>query len=167
MLIMFSPTEQELNQALPSHIVYLVVELLRADRKGNHIIVIPRITCQWLRETLDLSQIDRAHLRRLESRFTQLGGLYKQAAIFTTVYLNFDSEFKFEGKQLQISMRLLLEGNLLDPPVFLVEDSVSDGGFYGWILKEVSNRTGISYLKFELHNGGGSRIYDLFSLLSG
>lgn len=131
-------------------------ELLRSSRLGHHRVVIPRQIAVWVETQVPLSAIDRAHLTRLRSEYTQLAGLVSSARIFVQVVLGADLSIEEGGRVVRIGLEKLLSGQFLQRTVLLLENASSDGRMLQEILMHEAKRRSFGEFSFFVANGGGS-----------
>jgi hypothetical protein len=141
-----------------------VSELLRAHRRGQHLVAIERKVVKEL-ECLDLSAADKAILRRIALEFTQTGALHR----LSTVYVRISNDAMFKptrvGSALILPFGLIVGSRVLDPPVLLVENLDSDGWLLSIILRGVAERAQRGVIAFEAYHGGGDDLPKVFAHL--
>jgi hypothetical protein len=136
--------------------------LLRAHRRGHHVIVISRELCGYFLRVSDLTKSDRAMLERLSSEYAQRALLSDAASIFVKVTTDARDDFSIEGNARRISLLTLSQTRLLDPSVLLVENLKRDGLLYGEILKNHYDLHSCPYPHYEPMHGGGDDLPIVF-----
>jgi|SRR6476620_9729411 hypothetical protein len=82
MLIFCDLAEQELANIPVALLQVGLSEIVRAHRRGHHLVVIARWSMAWLTRNVDLSPADAAMLRRIGQNFAQAGDLRRKAKVF-------------------------------------------------------------------------------------
>lgn len=134
-----------------------VSELLRAHRLGYHLLVASRDVCAFLLSQLALSGPERATLGRIREQFTQTADLVRRSAWYISIRFHPANTILVAGSRIEISLDQVRRPQLLDRPAVVVEDTVSDGGFYDFVFHNLRDIEGVPPLSFEIFHGGGER----------
>ncbi|WP_342239661.1 hypothetical protein [Inquilinus sp. OTU3971] len=135
-----------------------VTELLRANDRGHHIVVIDRRGVEWLTSHLSLNDWESASLRRIELAYSQRGGLATEARIYVKLTIDDNGiERSKEQTAFRRSFKTILLGNYLNPSQLFVEDGIHDGDMYKFIMENLADRFNVPYVKLEVLHGGGDR----------
>jgi hypothetical protein len=161
MIIHFEFTHNELA-ALRSELLQEVCsELLRAYRRGYHIVVIERATAAWLSENVELTAQERATLARISAEYTQSGDLIRRCSVYIRVGSFAHGTVRRIGRAVEVSPDELIRPHILDRVAFVVEDIAHDGHLYEFIANNVRDRIQAPAVVWEIVHGGGERTYDV------
>lgn len=131
-------------------------EVIRCSRLGYHRIIIPRPIADWVEKNTDLSLIDKAHLKRLRSEYTQLAGQAEDSPLIVRVVRDGSVERSNDGRIVSIGYEKVIEGGYLLKSALLLENGVNDGRIIALVLRHEAKRIAFGELAYEVANGGGS-----------
>ncbi|MDR6667247.1 hypothetical protein [Rhizobium sp. 1399] len=155
-------TAHDFASADQSKLTDLVCELLRAHRRGHHLLIIPRAECDWLADNLDLNSKERATLSRIRHDFTQAGGLRNKALVRVSIEIAHKSGPVSDGNRIVVGLLDAATFDLTERAQLIVEDSQYDGKLYQAILDAVKNNVQAPAVGFEIRNGGGQSAYQVW-----
>jgi hypothetical protein len=156
MIIRIDLTVPEIEAIAPDERSNFFSEVIRCSRLGYHRIVFPRPVAAWVGENTDLSMIDKAHLKRLRSEYTQLAGQAEDSPLIVRVVRNGGIERSNDGRIVSIGYEELIEGGFLLKSILLLENGVNDGRIIALVLRHEAKRIAFGELAYEVANGGGS-----------
>lgn len=160
MLIHFDFELADLRSSDPSLRDEALRGLLRAHRLGDHVVVISREICRYLRVAADLSNAERATLERIGLEFTQRAELPRKAPKYIRV--SAARSLPGEERAIVVGFRELIESRILDRSVLLVENIRRDGLLYGELLKAHFDLHGCPPPAYEPMHGGGADLIGVF-----
>lgn len=131
-----------------------VSEIIRASRKGYHLISLSRKTATWIAENVDLSNADKSQVSSIGANYTQTGGLSQVAALYVEIS-SMNNDFELLDNKLKVSQSYIIKSNLLEPARLIVENIDNDGWLFELILRNYTKTIGIARVNFELQHGGG------------
>ncbi|GJE53682.1 hypothetical protein [Methylobacterium thuringiense] len=132
-------------------------ELIRSHRRGNHLLIIRRQLVNDLLGLGILGAADRAMLTQIASDYAQSGDLLRSSEKYVRVVSQIDENIRETGRAIEINFSSIARKNLLDKSVLLVEDTVSDGAFYTWVINNIVDVYNIPKVSFTVQHGGGER----------
>lgn len=162
MLVSIKASRQQLDAADADQIEELFEELVRANQRGNHFILIDRPTCDWAIDNLPLGKRHKAHLEHIKQRYTQAASLLSQARKYIQIKIGHKPLEQVNQKRFEIGHINLLGGNYLDKPRLIVENSKYDGGLFKLIADNSGLFGPVSDVGYQLVNGGGATIVACF-----
>jgi hypothetical protein len=136
-------------------------ELLRAYRRGYHVVVIERATAAWLLENVVLTAQEKATLNKISAEYTQSGDLIRRCSTYIKVGSFAQGTIRRVGRAFEISPDEIIRPHLLDRVAFVVEDIVNDGGLYEFIANSLRDKFYAPPAVWETVHGGGERICDV------
>ena len=139
-----------------------VSELLRAHRLGLHLVIIRRELAQELSRTITLNEQDRATLARVREQYTQTGGLLAHANIFVRIGHYPHNTLRRIGDRIEMSLDGLLDTRILDRAALLLEDAISDGDLFKFMIRNIRDVLRCPPLNYDVVHGGGARTSDIF-----
>ncbi|NUB43805.1 hypothetical protein GEU84_005360 [Fertoebacter nigrum] len=95
---------------------------------------------------------------RLESEYSQTGGLPKEDTAIIRVLTRRDSRIEVLGRHIGVSLDLFSNTEILEEPLLLVENAQSDGWFYSFLFSSISAKRGRGLCRVEPRHGGGDDI---------
>lgn len=170
MIIFFDLQPTLLAQFSRDLVEEVVSELARSHRKGYHVVVMSRATARWIQDNINLTPRDRSTVEGIRSKFAVLGGIASRAKFLIRIAVADRKLIENDRVIFEVSMDTVRKSLLLDmPTVLVVEDIISDGKFFEFILENSHAIFEMPPPRMELHNGGGERIPDVIahSLSSG
>lgn len=158
MIVYISMMPAEMATVDQSMLTLAIAEVARAYRRGNHLMIIPRSTGQWLIDNLPLSSADASAVREIAASYAQLGSILSVARTYIEIS-TLKSERIESSRQtiIRLCLKDIINGDLLSPSVLVVEDNDSDGRFYEYVMENVKDKFKVPKLKLEIRHGGGSR----------
>jgi hypothetical protein len=131
-------------------------ELLRSSRLGYHRVIIPRSIADWVEENIGLSTIDKAHLKRVRSEYTQLAGQFEQSSMAVRIVFGEAVERSEDRRVISIGHSRMIDGGYLLKSILLLENAINDGGLIALVLRHEAKRVSFGELSYEVANGGGA-----------
>lgn len=139
-----------------------VTEAVRAQRLGQHLIIMNREVADYFESNLDLNSLERATLRRLRSDYTQTANLLRQTPTYVRIADLPPGTIRKMGGVIEISIDQAVCTSLYDKMILLVEDEQTDGRLLQFILENLKSKiVGRLPLSFQPLHGGGERIADV------
>lgn len=139
----------------------LVCELLRAHRRGDHLLIIPRAECDWLTGNLDLNDREKATLSRIRRDFAQAGSLRAKALLRMKIDVSHVGPPVRDGNKLVLGVEEALRIDFA-PVQLVIENSEYDGRLYLGILKGLKDKVDAPAIEFEVRHGGGQTAYHVW-----
>lgn len=139
---------------------YLVQEVARASRRGDHIFVIPRPFAIWISENLNLRDDEREHIVKLGNSFAELESRFMDARWKILVDVNFQEPKMVRDGVWKVGVDYILnyEEMFLQPIQLLVENGTHDGAFYMKMICAEAKRRQFGKIKIKISHGGGGDI---------
>lgn len=132
-------------------------DLLRAHRKGSHLVVLDRRVVSYLIRRNGQSESDIALLNRISSEYTQNGNIYNKSKRFIDIVYDGLSK-PLDDRIINLPFRDLNNSNVLSDALFVTENISADGFIYEFIINSTKDILGLSSVNFELQHGGGDDI---------
>ncbi len=109
----------------------LLSEVIRCSRRGNHIVAIPRATCDWATQNFQFSGIDRAHLETIREDFTQTGGLARNPRFVALEIASEDEPLQqLSANRWSIGITHALQSRAFERPILILENATNDGQMF-------------------------------------
>ncbi|RXH37033.1 hypothetical protein [Bradyrhizobium zhanjiangense] len=152
-------TAEEISSADKANLQRFFTEALRAHRIGYHLLVVERAIVDKLLATLDLADVDKVMLRQLRAEFTQTADLVRRSTWHVRVRAG--GPMRVVGNAVEIALDAACHPELFSRPLLLIEDEITDGKFYEFLLTNVREVLNLPLLKWETAHGGGERIIEV------
>ena len=159
MLIRFSLSIDALEALTSEEIEMPFSELLRAHRNGCHLFVVERDVADYLSQRIELSNQDKALLRRLHHEFTQLGRLHERATTYIEISVPGEKPVR-RGRCLRLPLDLISYRTFGGAALLLTENARFDGRLIRFVLRCVRDVSRGPSFSFEDVHGGGASIVD-------
>lgn len=155
MLIHFDISESELSAIDQALLEVRVSELLRAHRKGQHLLVVRRPSAAWLRRELSLNPQDKATLERIEQEATQTGDLLRRARHLTRIVPS-GTIHRCDERQVDLPLTFPNFDDVISLPVFIVEDIDDDVELMEFLFQNTARTSTSHPYAYQSDHGGGS-----------
>lgn len=140
----------------------LFTELLRASRKGWHMLVADRDCYRWAKKELGLSELSKSHIDDLLQSHATTAGIIDIAVTYLEIKAG-ASPIQMTANHFTIGHEVFLSGNFYSQETsFVVENSINDNEFYKFMFELVMEESSVPYFKYHPVNGGGSSTNQLF-----
>ena len=156
MIFRFECTVEKLTEACQDELEDIFSNLIDADRSGRHFFVLERKLCDWVIENIELSRLNREHLKLVREEYSYRGSFFKVPCAYVNVTIG-NEPVTFDGNDIfSIGHQPLIQGKfLLNESYLIVENSESDGELYKQIFREMIKVTKVP-INLDLLRGGGS-----------
>lgn len=162
MIFEITATIEDLIAAQRDRLTDMTCELLRAHRMGHHFLIVPREPSGWLLDNLDFNERERATLQKIRNDYTQSASLRGKALARIVIDVGHKSGATRDGKSIIVGLADISGYSLVEQTQLLVEDTESDGRLYEKILDQLKERIGAPAVRYDLRNGGGQNIYNVW-----
>lgn len=164
MLIQFDISCAELAAGDKVAIAQAVAEILRAHRRGYHLLVVDYDRSAWLLDNVSLSEPERATLKQVAAGYSQTAGLVHDARLFARIASCASDKVVRTSRSIEVSLSAMLKTRLLEQSVLLVENAKSDGQLYTYILDALRPVIKAPRVSFDVMHGGGDDISSVFEM---
>lgn len=162
MLIEFSAKPEELNGAQGNVLRDATSEMLRAHRRGHHLVIVERATAGWILDNVELSLADKSTLQGIFQDYTQNANLLHLSEIFLSIDVQKLTFPEWKNNRLIVGLHHIRDFEICEKSILICEDSVSDAKFYEVILEKIFLDEYGFPVNFEHRHGGGKQISAVF-----
>lgn len=159
MLMYFDAEPAALAKSDKANLTIRVSELMRAHRKGIHLVVLSRQTAQWLLAYIELSPHDRSTLAQISQELTQTGDLVRRTRHLIQISATSHTIKRLDDRVVELGIYCHNFDNVISHPVFVTEDSDDDIRLIDFILRGTSHSivSGVSGIfRYVVQHGGGA-----------
>jgi hypothetical protein len=161
MIIHFDFSIEELALAIPQQLRQFIAEGIRAHRLGMHVLVLDRAVADYLLTHIDLSDLERAAVQKLRGEFTQTADLVRRSKWHLKVRALPSDTKRVVGNGIEISLDLATNPDVFARTAIVVEDAISDGRFFEFLIQNLRDLFKIPSLQYEVIHGGGERTLEV------
>ncbi|GEM_PF-4633232 len=131
--------------------------LMREHRLGRNLVVVSRISGQWMLQNIALIGSDRATLQGIVNGLAQSGGLVRVALHYIRVVPS-GRMFLSEGRAFSVPLDHGYFENIVSSPLLVAEDILDDIAIYTFVMKNYPDLYSKAPVHFEAIHGGGQNM---------
>jgi hypothetical protein len=120
-----------------------------------------REAADYLRQNVSLNDVEITTIGKLRSEFTQTADLIRRARVYLRIAALPTGTIRAVGSAIEVSLDQAARPSLYDRAVLVVEDEISDGGFYAFLFANLKDIMGVPSIQCEWLHGGGARTIDV------
>ncbi|WP_140385847.1 MULTISPECIES: hypothetical protein [Acetobacter] len=139
---------------------YKIGILLQNHREGKIFLILDREKVKWISNNLSLNSKNKAMLEKIYANIAITNSILEKSSIKTKIVDNYEKKIEENGC-LTIGIKNDFFISVIDSPILVVENCLSDGFFIQTILNNIKDRSiSQSCINISLVSGNGSQVSD-------